>query len=103
MIPRIPDDPRLRDERKANLLLASELLRGQAARDVDDLGERADVVVRRALAVRDWVTDPIVLAAASSGAAFFAAAGQKKRGQLWRGLRWAWLAWRVWRGRSTAR
>jgi hypothetical protein len=99
MIPRIPHDPRLRSERKANLLLASELLRGQAQRDVDDLGQRADGLVSRVLTVRDWLTNPTVLAAASSGAAFFAAAGQKKRGQLWRGLRWAWLAWRVLRKR----
>lgn len=103
MIPRIPEDPRLRDERKANLLLASELLRGQVQRDVDDLADRGDGVVRRVLAVRDWLTNPVVLAAASSGAAFFASAGKNKRGQMWRGLRWAWLAWRVWRGRSTAR
>jgi hypothetical protein len=99
MIPRIPQDPVLRSERKANLLLVSELLRGQAQRDVDDLGQRADGLVNQALVVRDWLTDPVVLAAASSGAAFFAAAGHKKRGQLWRGLRWAWLAWRVWRKR----
>ncbi|MEO6279910.1 hypothetical protein [Roseateles sp.] len=99
MIPRIPHDPRLRAERKANLLLASELLRGQAQRDVGDLGDRADGWMRRVLVVRDWLSDPMVLAAAGSGAAFFAAAGHKKRGQLWRGLRWAWLAWRVWGAR----
>jgi len=99
MIPRIPQDPLLRSERKANLLLASELLRGQAQRDVDDLGQRADGLVNRVLTVRDWLTDPMVLAAAGSGAAFFAAAGKKRRGQLWRGLRWAWLVWRVWRKR----
>ncbi|WP_457417700.1 hypothetical protein [Roseateles sp. P5_E7] len=99
MIPRIPHDPLLRAERKANLLLASELLRGQAQRDVDDLGQRADGLVNRVLTVRDWLSDPVVLAAAGSGAAFFAAAGQKKRGQLWRGLRWAWLVWRVLRKR----
>lgn len=95
MIPRIPQDPQQRAERKANLVLASQLLRGQAQRDVNALGQRADGVVNRALAVRDWLSDPVVLAAASSGAAFFAAAGQKRRGQFWRGLRWAWLVWRV--------
>lgn len=99
MIPRIPDDPKLRDERKANLLLASELLRGQVQRDVDDVGERADDVVRRALVVRDWVTNPAVLAAASGGAAFFAAAGGRRRGKLMAAVRWAWLAWRVLRKR----
>ena len=99
MIPTIPDDPRLRDERKANLLLASELLRGQVGRDVDDLGERADAVVHRALVVRGWLSDPTVLAAAGGAAAFFATAGQKRRGKLLGALRWAWLAWRIWRRR----
>ena len=47
MIPRIPTDPRLRAERKADLLMASELLRGQAQSAVDDLGGRADGLVRR--------------------------------------------------------
>jgi hypothetical protein len=103
MIPRIPHDPRLRAERKADLLLASELLRGQAQLAVDDLGQRADGWVRRALTLRDWLSNPIVLAAAGSGAAFFATAGQRRRGQVWRGLRWVWLAWQVWRRRSTAR
>lgn len=99
MIPRIPADPALRAQRKANLLLASELLRGQAQTAVDDIGQRADGLVHRVLVVRDWLSNPVVLAAASSGAAFFAAAGQKRRGQFWRGLRWAWLMWRVLRKR----
>jgi hypothetical protein len=103
MIPRIPHDPRLRAERKADLLLASGLLRGQAQLAVDDLGQRADGWVRRVLTLRDWLSNPIVLAAAGSGAAFLATAGQRRRGQVWRGLRWAWLAWQVWRRRSTAR
>ncbi|NCT85273.1 MAG: hypothetical protein GXC94_19150 [Comamonadaceae bacterium] len=97
MIPRIPADPAERAERKANLLLASELLRGQAALAVDDLGQRADGWVYRLRAWRNLLSNPLVMAAAGTGAAFFAGAGQKRRGQLWRGLRWAWLAWRVWR------
>lgn len=99
MIPRIPSDPRLRDERKANLLLASELLRGQVQRDVTDLGDRADAVVSRVLVVRGWLSDPTVLAAAGGAAAFFATAGRKKRGKLMGAVRWAWLAWRIWRKR----
>lgn len=99
MIPRIPHDPRQRAERKADLLLASELLRGQAQLAVDDLGQRADGWVRRVLTVRDWLSSPVVLAAVGSGAAFFATAGQKRRGRFWRGLRWAWLAWQVWQRR----
>jgi hypothetical protein len=51
--------------------------------------------VRRVLTVRDWLSSPVVLAAVGSGAAFFATAGQKRRGRFWRGLRWAWLAWRL--------
>jgi hypothetical protein len=99
MIPRIPSDPRLRAERKANLLLASELLRGQAQIAVDDLGERADGLVNRVLTVREWLSNPAVLAAASGGAAFFAAAGSRRRGRLMGALRWAWLAWRLLRRR----
>ena len=96
MIPRIPADPALRSERKANLLLASELMRGQAALSVDDVGQRADGWVRRILAWRDLLSNPVVLAAASGGAALFAGAGADRRGKLWRGLRWAWLAYKVW-------
>lgn len=99
MIPRIPTDPRLRAERKADLLLASGLLRGQAQRDAEDLGDRADVIARRVLVVRGWLTDPAVLAVASGAGAFFAAAGRKRRGKLAGVLRWAWLAWRLLRRR----
>ena len=53
MIPRIPADPALRGQRKANLLLASELLRGQAQTAVDDIGQRADGLVHRVLVVRE--------------------------------------------------
>lgn len=100
MIPRIPTDPALRDRRKADLLLASALVRGQAQLAVDDLGQRADGWVRRVMAWRDLLANPVVLAAASTGAAFFAASGRQRRGQVWRGLRWAWLAWRMWGGRK---
>ena len=99
MIPRIPTDPALRDRRKADLLLASALVRGQAQLAVDDLGGRADGWVLRVMAWRDLLANPAVLAAASMGAAFFAASGKERRGKLWRGLRWAWLAWRVYRRR----
>ncbi len=103
MIPRIPLDPALRARRKADLLLASELLRGQSALAVDDLGQRADGWVRRVLAWRDLLSSPVVLAAVGGGAAFFASARPQGRGKLWRGLRWAWLAWRVWSGRNNRR
>lgn len=96
MIPRIPADPALRAQRKANLLLASEVMRGQAALSVDDLGQRADGWVRRILSWRDLLTSPVVLATASGAAALFAGAGRDRRGKLWRGLRWAWLAYKIW-------
>ena len=96
MIPRIPDNPAERAERKANLLLASEVVRGQAALAVDDLGGRADGLVVRVVAWRNLLSNPVVLAAAGSGAAFFAASGKAQRGRFWCGLRWAWLAWRLW-------
>lgn len=92
----IPNDPAQRAERKANLLLASELLRAQAALAVDDIGQRADGWVVRVLGWRDLLTHPLLLAALGGGAALFAGAGPGRRGRLWRGLRWAWLAWRVW-------
>lgn len=95
MIPKIPDDPVARAERKANLLLASEVLRGQATLAVDDLGGRADRWAVRILAWRNLLSNPVVLASAGGGAAFFAAIGPQQRGRFWRGLRWAWLAWRV--------
>lgn len=44
MIPRIPEDPARRAQRKADLLMASQLLRGQAVLAVDDLGDRKSVV-----------------------------------------------------------
>lgn len=100
MIPRIPADPAERAARKANLLLASEVLRGQAALAVDDLGQRADAQALRVLAWRRLLTSPVVLAALGGGAALFSGAGPGRRGKLWRGVRWAWLAWRVWSQRG---
>jgi len=91
----IPADRAQRAERKADLLLASALLRDQAALAVDDLGGRADGWTRRLLAWRALLSHPAVLAAAGGGAAFFAAGGPAWRGRLWRGLRWAWRLWRV--------
>ena len=95
MIRSIPTDPVARAERKADLLLASEVLRGQAVSAVDDLGQRADSLTLRAIAWRNLLSNPFVLAAAGGSAAFFAGSGKQQRGRFWRGLRWAWLAWRV--------
>jgi hypothetical protein len=95
MRPRISAQSAARDERKANLLLASQLLRGQAALAVDDVGQRADSWVLRVVAWRNLLTHPAVVAAAGGSAAFFAAVGPQRRGRLWRGLRWAWLGWKL--------
>lgn len=96
MIPRIPGDPVLRERRKADLLLASQLLRGQVVLTADDLGERADLWGRRLLALRAWAANPWVLAGGGAAAALFAGAG-RRRSSLLRGLRWGWLVWRLWR------
>ncbi len=100
MIPKIPADPAERAERKANLLLASALLRGQAAVAVDELAGRADGWAVRLMAWRNLLSNPIVLATLGGGAAFFAASRGQRRSRVWRGLRWAWLAWRLFRQRG---
>lgn len=96
MIPRIPADPAHRAERKQDLLLASTLLRGQAAAALDDLGERADVWGRRWQWLRAQWADPWVQAASRLGAALLAGRGPR-RGRWTRWLRWGWVAWRAWR------
>jgi len=49
--------------------------------------------------VKGWVTDPTVLAVAGGAAAFFAASGKHSRGRVWRGLKWLWMAWKVYQRR----
>lgn len=95
MIPKIPSDPAKRDQRKADLILASELLRVQTMDAVDDLGQRADLWGRRWLWVKGWMSDPLVLAAGGGIAAFFASSGRRRRGQFWRAGRWLWMAWKL--------
>lgn len=90
---RTPTGPERRARRKADLLLASALLREQSALAVDDLGGRADGWARRVQAWRAALSHPVVLAAAGAGAAFFAGSGRS--GRLWRGLRWTWLLWKL--------
>jgi hypothetical protein len=99
MIPRIPTDPARRARRKADLLLASAVMRGELMLDVQDVGGRADVWGRRWQWLKGWMSDPLVLAVAGGGAAFMAASGRRRRGQLWRAGRWVWMAWRIWRRR----
>ncbi|MFG6467131.1 hypothetical protein [Roseateles sp. BYS87W] len=97
MIPHIPDDPAARLRRKEDLLLASEVMRGQAVAAVCDLGERGDRWGRRWLWLQGWLADPAVRALLGGGAAFFATAGRSRRARLWRWARGAWVVWRLWR------
>ncbi len=92
---RIPVDPVARSQRKADLLLASGVLRGQADLALDDLGERADLWGRRWQWLRAQLSDPWVKAAGVAGAAFMAGSG-RRRAHLWRLARWGVLAWRLW-------
>lgn len=92
---RIPTEPAARSQRKADLLLASGLLRGQAGLALDDLGGRADVWGRRWLWLRVQLSDPWVKAAGVAGIAFMAGSGRRRAG-LWRLARWGSLAWRLW-------
>lgn len=96
MIPPLPTDPARRARRKADLLLASQVLRGQATLAVNDVGERADVWGRRWLTLKGWLADPMLLAAGGATAAFMAGAGRRRR-PLLKGLRLSLLAWRIWR------
>ena len=65
MIPKLPADPAARAQRKANLLLASELMRGQAVAAFDQVGERADGWANRLLWIKGLFSQPAVLAVAS--------------------------------------
>lgn len=99
MIPRLPTDPQQRAQRKADLLMASALVRNQVMLNAEDLGARADVWGRRWLWLKGWMSDPIVLAMAGGGAAFFAVSGKRRRSQVWRAARWVWLAWKMYQRR----
>ncbi len=92
---RVPTDPAARARRKAELLLASGVLRGQAGQALGDLGERADLWGGRWLWLRTQLSDPWVRAAGVAGAAFMASSGRRRAG-LWRLARWGMLAWRLW-------
>jgi hypothetical protein len=52
--------PRARDQRKADLLVASALLRSHAAGAVHDLAGTADTVALRVRQVRAWLAVPYV-------------------------------------------
>lgn len=104
MIRHLPATPAARAQRKADLLLASALLRGQAVLAVDDLGERADLWGRRWQRLRGWWADPLLRAVGSAAAGVFVAGAGRRAGSWRRALRIALVAWRVWRtlGRKPA-
>ncbi|PZP27892.1 MAG: hypothetical protein DI603_20565 [Roseateles depolymerans] len=96
MIRKPPANPAERAQRKADLLMASQLLRLQADVALDQVGQQADRWALRWQALRGWVADARVVSAAVATAGLWVGAGSR-RGQLLRGLRWCWVAWRGWR------
>lgn len=116
MSTRKPVDRRARAQRKQDLLLASQVLRGQAGLALGAIGDRVDRVVDRARRVRNFLMRPAVLYTAGVGlmvallrprrrpravvAPAATAAGRRsavrprRRGGL---LRYAFLGWRLWR------
>jgi hypothetical protein len=92
----VPDPARQRALRKQDLLLASQLARGQAMAAFDELGERADTLALRVARVRLWLSDPqLWLAGSAAGGLVLAIALRRTPARRW--LRWGFRAWRVWR------
>ncbi len=95
------DPARRRSLRKEDLLLASQLARGQAMGAFDDLAGRADAVALRVVRVRLWLSDPRVQLIAAAGAGVVLAVVLRRkpatRWLRWGWLRWGWRAWRLWR------
>lgn len=96
MIRKPPADPVERAQRKADLLLASQLLRLQADVALDQVGQQADRWALRWQMLRGWMGDLRVASAAVAAAGLWVGAGSRRAGLL-RGLRWCWMAWRGWR------
>lgn len=91
-----PDPARQHARRKQDLLLASQLARGLAAGAVDELADRADLIVGGVERVRMWLSSPLVLTAGPLAAALLLGFALR-RGDRGPVLRWAWLAWKLWR------
>ena len=85
-----------RDVRKQNLLLASQLARGQFVAAFDPLAQRADWVAQGVVRARAWLASPSAWVAASAVGAL-ALAVTLRRGPARRLLRWGWMALGVWR------
>jgi hypothetical protein len=94
-----------RDQRKQDLLLASQLLRLHAADAANELSARADRVQERVLSVVALWNRPPVRVAATALAAVWLARSMRSRqpararraGGSSRLLRWGIVGWRVWR------
>ncbi len=90
-----------RSQRKQDLLLASQLARGQVLIALDDLSDRADTLAVRVARVRLWLGSPVLWSAV--GAVASVALGTRlRRTRVASLLRWGWLAWRLWRRAAPA-
>ena len=88
--------PALREQRKQDLLLASALLRRQAAGDLDLLAAQADGVGRRWQALRAWWQGPAWRTGVGAATALTLVLGLRRLRWI-RLTRWAWVGWRTWR------
>jgi len=90
-----------RSQRKQDLLLASQLARGQVIGALGELADQADLAVYRVVRIRVWLSSPLVWTVASAAAALVLGARLRRVPAL-RLLRWGWLAWRLWRRAAPA-
>ena len=85
-----------REQRTQDLLLASALLRQQAAGDLHLLATQADQVGRRWIAVRAWLQGPAWRTGVGAAGALTVVLALRRLRWM-RLARWAWLGWRAWR------
>ena len=103
MRPHAVDPVQQRQLRKQDLLMASELARGQTLVAFNALAQRADAVAERVAQARQWLSRPEALAAGAAVVSlvfgvFLRRAHRQQEPSRWRSLlRWGWLAWRLWR------
>jgi hypothetical protein len=93
---RDPDPAPQRSRRKQDLLLASQLARGQAIGAFDELAARADGVAQRVAQARAWLSSPQARTVAVAAGALVLAMALRRVRAL-RLLRWGWLALGLWR------
>jgi hypothetical protein len=94
-------DPVQRSRRKEDLLLASQLARGQTIGAFDELAQRADAVADRVVRIRAWLSSPLALTAGSAAGALVLGVALR-RVRAARLLRWGVLGWRMWRSAGPA-